>query len=83
MKVRRLALALIHSVTCQFHTYSSQTKNPGTDKAVASIKGGVMVNFFDLILPDCKNELFFFGWGRNSQQSEVTREETKGGFFFL
>ena len=42
-----------------------------------------MVNFFDLTLPDCKNELSFFGWGRNSQESEVTREETKGGFFFF
>lgn len=41
-----------------------------------------MVNFFDVTLPDCKNDMSFFGWGRNSQQSEIAREETDRGFFF-
>lgn len=40
-----------------------------------------MVNFFDVTLPDCKNDMSFFGWGRNSLQSEIAREETDGGFF--
>ena len=40
-----------------------------------------MVSFFDVTLPDCKNDMSFFGWGRNSLQSEIAREETDGGFF--
>lgn len=41
-----------------------------------------MVNFFDVTLPDCENELSFLGWGRNSQQNEIARDETDGAFFF-
>lgn len=47
------------------------------------LKGGVMVNFFDLTLPDCKNELSCFVGVVIANKVRLQGKRLREGFFFL